>query len=339
VSALAGSSGDVRIGVTIDRPQREVRLRHIDFLRHCIIVGTTGSGKSTTAGIIASQLSKFGIVVILDWYGEFPHIFNRINQQKFLLYKASESNKIPIPSKTESIINILEEVLDLTSPQSFILRRVLRSRLTRLKELLHRVEDFDIPAKWMVESKYALLRKLDTLFSGSCVNYLGSASSKQDLISVFEKSRKKPIIIDLSIFEEYEVRKFMALLVLRLLEEFKSQHLITDKIFVIIDESHNILAHNKSLVERMMAEVRKLNMGITLVTQSPALLNYRIVSNSNIKIIHALKSRDDVDVIAHSIGGEVIISKVVPRLGVGEAVVDAPSLVSPILAKVSCASQ
>ncbi len=332
VTALVGNGGDVRVGVTVSRPQREVRLHHIDFLRHCIIVGTTGSGKSTTASIIASQLSRYGIVVILDWYGEFPRIFNRINR-KYVCYRASENNKIPVPSRVESLINILEEVLDLTPPQSYILRRVLKEGLTSFREVLRVVEEFEVTARWMTESKYALLRKLDTLLSDQYINYLGSAN-EHGLVSVLKRSKGRPTVIDLSVFEEYSVRKFMALLVLRLLEEFKSRHLIADKVFVIVDESHNILTSSKSLLERMMAEVRKLNMGITLITQSPALLSYRIISNSNIKIIHALKSRDDVDVIVRSVGSGVAVDKVLPRLGIGEVVVDAPSLVSPVLVRV-----
>lgn len=335
VTTLAGNDGDIRIGVTINRPQREVRLRHSDFLRHCIIVGTTGSGKSTTAGVIASQLSKFGIVIILDWYGEFPQILDKISH-KYTYYRASEHSKIPVPSRIESIINILEEVLDLTPPQSYILRRVLKGGLTSFKEVLHAVDEFEVTARWMIESKYALLRKLGTLFSDQYVNYLGS-TYECGLVDMLKRSSRKPMVVDLSVFEEYGARKFMALLVLRLLEEFKSQHLITDKVFVIVDESHNILTSSKSLLERMMAEVRKLNMGITLITQSPALLSYRIISNSNIKIIHALKSRDDVDVIARSVGSGVAVDKVLPRLGVGEVVVDAPSLASPVLVKVNYA--
>ena len=332
ISALAGNKGDVYVGVTVKRPQQEVRLRHNDFLRHCIIVGTTGSGKSTTAGIIAKQLSRFGLAIILDWYGEFPQIFDRIGVEP-VYYRASKNNKIPIPSKTEAILNILEEVLDLTPPQSYILRRILKRKSTHLSEVIQGVEEYEVSARWMVETKYALLRKLDALFSNQYIRYLGTVS-EPGLAKLLERSKGRPMVIDLSIFEEHRVRKFMALLVLRLLEEFKSRCLIKDKLFVIIDESHNILANSRSLLERMIAEVRKLNMGITLITQSPALLSYRIISNSNIKIVHTLKSRDDVDVIARSVGSGIAIDKVLPRLGVGEVVVDAPSLVSPLIVKV-----
>jgi len=254
--------------------------------------------------------------------------------REYIHYRVSEYNKIPLPSRIESIINILEEVLDLTPPQSYILRRVLRERSISFNEVLYAVDNFDVTARWMVESKYALIRKLDALFSKRYINYLGSSQDHR-LVDALKRSSGKPMVVDLSVFEEYGVRKFMALLILRLLEEFKSRHLIADKVFTIVDESHNILTNSKSLLERMMAEVRKLNMGITLITQSPALLSYRIISNSNIKIIHALKSRDDVDVIARSVGSGVAVDKVLPRLEVGEVVVDAPSLVSPVLARVN----
>ncbi|MEM4004949.1 MAG: DUF87 domain-containing protein, partial [Desulfurococcaceae archaeon] len=47
--------------------------------RHVLITGTTGSGKSRTASIIAKRISEeLNIrVVILDWHSEYMYLLNR----------------------------------------------------------------------------------------------------------------------------------------------------------------------------------------------------------------------------------------------------------------------
>ncbi len=324
--------GEVLIGRVVKDIHRELLLNRNDFMRHCLIVGTTGSGKTTTSSVIAAQLANYGKVVILDWYHEFPALLKGF-RTPFKTYTPSPSTQIPFIKDSEEMLTILEDVLSLTPPQSYMLHKILRNTksLGSPADLLTAVEEYEPSAKWMVESKYALLRKLESLFNRKSLNLFGGRF--KELI----KSLVNPgevLIIDLTPFSPGRARRLVCLLLLRLFEDIKLHGMFKERLFIVIDEAHNILMDGGDLVDRLFAEVRKLGMGLIMVTQSPALLSYRILTNANIKIVHALKSRDDLETITKALGLSEGVNKVISKLDVGEAVVDAPSLPSPKVVRI-----
>jgi len=68
-----------------------------------------------------------------------------------------------------------------------------------------------------------------------------------------------------------------------------------------------------------------------VVTQSPAGLDYEVMNNTNIKVVKALKSADDISAISKSMNLDAKVASLINRLGYNEAVVEAPSLIEPIL--------
>ena len=124
------------MGENINGVPRYIYASANDFLRHCIIVGTTGSGKTTTASTIATQLSKYGAVIIMDWYGEYSSLLSNVE-----IIEPNSSVPIPIPSDVDDIVTIFEEVLELSSAQAYILQRVVDAYKPRtLSELIEYVE-------------------------------------------------------------------------------------------------------------------------------------------------------------------------------------------------------
>jgi len=91
---------------------------------------------------------------------------------------------------------------------------------------------------------------------------------------------------------------------------------------------------NEGLISRLHAEVRKLGIGLTLVTQSPSLLNQSIITNTNVKIVHALKSREDIELMSRSLGISRDLALTITRLDVGEALIDFTGLPSPLPVRV-----
>ncbi|MEM4774768.1 MAG: DUF87 domain-containing protein, partial [Sulfolobales archaeon] len=64
----------VLLGRTSTLPRVPVYIKQTDFLRHCLIVGTTGSGKTSLAMKLANELKRYGASAVLDWYGEYSHV-------------------------------------------------------------------------------------------------------------------------------------------------------------------------------------------------------------------------------------------------------------------------
>ncbi|MCD6428339.1 MAG: ATP-binding protein [Desulfurococcales archaeon] len=295
-----------------------------DFLRHCIIVGTTGSGKTTTASTIAAQLSGYGAVLIMDWYGEYGDLLGGAQ-----VVEPGRSMPIPIPSDVDDMVSIFEEVLELSSAQAYILQRVIDAYKPRtLSELVEYIEIYPTEAKWVIESKHALLRRVSMLLNKEKMFSIGDYRLFKLL------KTRRPLVVDLSNIRNTVLKRLATVALLKAIELVKSAGGINDKVFIVLEESHNVVTMGKSLISRMLSEVRKLGIGIMLITQSPSILGHSVIMNCNVRIVHALKSRDDIELMTKSMGLSKELAEVIPRLGTGMALVDSPSNIAPELVRI-----
>ncbi len=285
-----------------------------DFMRHAVILGSTGSGKSNTASYLARELSRHASVVIIDWYGE--HI-----DEGDVVIDPAAGDPVPMPADRVSMLELLEEVLDLSPSQSYVLMKVLRDGIG-LEELVKEVEYLTPEGRWENESRLALIRRLSPLaYSNirSVAGGWGDTALGDKLVSVLDLSRVHPV----------SSRRLVALSMLRYLETVASPG---RRVFVIVEEAQNLVKAN-GVVARQVAEVRKKGLGIVLVTQSPSRLGEDILLNINVRIIHSLRSWADIEVMARSsaLGSEAY--RVLPKLRVGEALVEYHALSRPLLVR------
>lgn len=285
-----------------------------DFMRHAAILGSTGSGKSNTASYLARELSRYASVVVIDWYGE------HVGEGDVVVDPAS-GDPVPIPADRVSMLELLEEVLDLSPPQSYLLMKVLRDGMG-LEELVREVEYLTPEGRWENESRLALIRRLSPLAYPrirSVPGGWGDIALADGAVSVLDLSRVHPL----------SSRRLVALSMLRYLEGVASSR---RKVFAIVEEAQNLVKVN-GLVSRQVAEVRKKGLGIVLVTQSPSKLGEDILLNTNVRVIHSLRSWADIEVMARSsaLGSEAY--RVLPKLRVGEALVEYHALSHPLLVR------
>ncbi len=253
-------------------------------------------------------------MVIIDWYGE------HINEGDVVVDPAA-GDPVPMPADRMTMLELLEEVLDLTPPQSYVLMKVLRDGIG-LDELMREVEYLTPEGRWENESRLALIRKLSPLAYSNIRSVAGGwadTALANGLVLVLDLSRVRPL----------SSRRLVALSMLRYLETAASPR---RKVFVIVEEAQNLVKAN-GLIARQVAEVRKKGLGIALVTQSPSRLGEDILLNINVRIIHSLRSWADIEVIARSsaLGSEAY--RVLPKLMVGEALVEYHTLSRPLLVR------
>ncbi|BFI75313.1 hypothetical protein YN1HA_14110 [Sulfurisphaera ohwakuensis] len=329
---------DIELGNIIDSTELPVGIRSNDVFRHIGIFGSTGSGKSNTAAIIADELYKKGFdVIILDWHGEYKNLlpkFNLYNNKNYLVLNPINMDDLT----TMDITELIGDVLELTEPQKFILYLGLEA-LNQMKEFsfksLLQIISANIPDNTYMQRdiKFALIRKIIMIFSG-LGEKLFSSESGYTYLDLGEKLRGGNII-DLSFIRNIKLRKLYGLMILKFLLEYVIETKNRDrKIFIIIEEAQNYFSQVNTVINRALQEIRKFNVGLCIISQSPSNVDQEVIKNTSIKIIHSIKSNVDKKVIADSISLEKEVIQILDKLDVGEALLVAPNLRKETLIKV-----
>ncbi|WP_158613641.1 ATP-binding protein [Sulfodiicoccus acidiphilus] len=337
VPALPNSRGysigfDIELGKANDGYDTPVGLRKEELLRHVAIFGTTGSGKTNTAGLIAAGAAKLGFrTVIVDWHGEYSALLK--DAEKWDVKRPLKLKLFQEDDDLEEVVQVLGEALDLTEPQRFLLLTILN--LVR-KKSRERVFDAVVRAEensyWIRDVKYALARKLytistpkaDILFSD------GEGVEWRDIL----KCLKGINVIDLSLVNNLILRKVYVLFLLRFLTEAHLRNWDGKTTIVVLEEAHNYLKEDNPFIERMMSEMRKFNLGICVVSQSPSTIAPCVIKNTNTKLVHALKSNVDKSVVRDSMALDEKFTSALDKLRVGEALLSSPTLPYPVSLRV-----
>lgn len=308
------------------------------LLRHTAIFGSTGSGKSTTAASIAVRARAKGArVYILDWHGEYRDLLGGFAGYRHIAISLSHVASImrSLIDKPSYVLEIFEAVLDLTPAQSHLLSLALRSlRSVDSTNIFDRlasiIENHKEDARWVSETKFSLLRKIQPFIEEDTNS---SIESGLDLLS-----SSGLIIIDLSEMNRESLKSLSSLTVLKTLEILSRENrdLIQEKKIVIVDEAQHIFKRTEggSVIRNMLAETRKWNLGLVIVSQSPSSLGEDSLKNTNTKIVHSIRSDLDRRIIRDSMIVTEDIEKILPGLDAGEAVIASPIFPVAVLAKI-----
>lgn len=334
------SRGRIRIGYLYSNPNIAVALSDDHILRHIAIVGSTGSGKSTTASILVQEaaLNSYGVVVV-DWHGEYTSL---ISNSSMVVYTNPVRGTILEPLDMEEMIRIeplafieiLESSLDLTPAQAHILEDAVsiasqrrNSAIDTIDAIIEIVQNSPTTARWFTESREALIRKLKPLST----NYLKIRWHSLKKIAI---ARNRIHVFDVSEIPNVRVKKIFASLLIRSIALKAQYNSIEKPLLIAVDEAHNILSTDNP-ISNLIAEVRKWGVGFVVVTQAPSMLAPMILKNTNTKIIHTIKSSSDVDAVLSTIVLRSEYKKVISSLKPGEALIAMPELAEPVLIKIA----
>ncbi len=316
--------------------------------QHVLVLGATGSGKTTTAATIVNSLeaslNKQIHPIIIDWHGEYSALLKKytlLDPYRDLLVKIldEEVEELGI----EETLDIFEEVFELTMPQSYILYQCLErlyqethsvNKQNILALLYECIRSYNEESSGAREAKYALLRKMAMLLRRHNINlFLGD---KLSLLHAFY-TYSNPLIIDVSKIINTRMRKFYVLLILKNLLSYAVKGLLKKKVLVVLEEAHNVLPRNKenSFLKRYIAEVRKYGITLLLVSQSPSNILEDAMKNTGTKIVHSIRSAIDLDIVMKMLKLRDELLKILPILEPGEAIFFNPVYKEPVLIKVA----
>lgn len=324
-------SDDEKVLVGCTPSGRTVALSLSELYRHVGVFGSTGSGKTTTCVSLAARLAAQGArVVVIDWHGEYARLLpSSLAEVVEPLSARASLNPLTIDDR-ESLLEMLEDVFDLTQPQTSVLSSVVREakKPSSLQELLYLLHASDDNGYWNRELRMAIARRLDPLDSPEGRVLFGGRSG----FKLPESG--KVMVVDVSRISSTRLRKLYVLSFLRMLF-FAARNSGPLSVFVVLDEAHNVLPKDtENFVARMLAEVRKLGVGLIISTQSPSSVNAEFLKNINTKIVHRVVSGIDRRILVESIGGSEELWASISALEPGEAFFSSPSIPGPVRIRV-----
>ncbi|NPA84545.1 MAG: ATP-binding protein [Crenarchaeota archaeon] len=274
--------------------------------RHVLIVGSTGSGKSTTAKKIFRELGT--AKVVLDWHGEYKGLALTID--------CISLTKLKSLGKLE-LLDVFSNSLKLSDAQYYLLLKIIQLLYNKnkdfgIRDVIFYLKSLEEVSRWIRESKYSLLRKLEMLTHKEVCRY--SVTDVPQLV-------KDGLVIDLSSYTTEYAKRFVAHAVLAYIFT-EARRGMLERTYVFLEEAHNIIPKSSELgiADKVFMEGRKYGVHLVAITQSPKALNENAVKNSYTKIIHMLREVDDAKYMAENIGDPGLWKEFI-ELEVGEAIV------------------
>jgi len=323
-----------------------------DLQRHTSIFGATGGGKSTTAISLALRLFSIGIpTLILDWHGEHSKIITEAGGRVFC--PGSTENGITINPlsgcsgrdlgfQVEFVTDIFSQIFQFTAPQSYMFREAIkscyRSKVTpTLSDLINELGLLPIRSSWDHETRMALMRRLKLFTEGTCGMAVNGADSfyREELF-------RGLVSIDLSHLKDVNSRSIFSNMLLKVVYDYtiakKEQPSLSHAL--LIEEAQNILPPRRPemprpIGERILGELRKFGEGVIVVSQFPSSISQDVLKNTSVRIIHAIRSGEDLKVLGASTSLSEEQCKAITSLSPGEAVVNLPYRTSNIFVKVT----
>ncbi len=321
---------------------------------HLAVLGSTGSGKSYTNGVIIEELLEHDIpVIIIDPHGEYNSI-RRTNQEElhrmefFGVNPQGYPTKVYTPprernTKTNELsirlkdldVEALSEITTMSETQMDLLYLALQ----KLKQL----EDYDIQKlvdtikttaeEWKFNSR-TTLSVIRRIFLIEELNILGKGIDIQELV--------KPgvlCIIDLSEDIDERVRQILAAIVMKQIFLARKRNLVPP-CFVIIEEAHRFApqaldCYSKKMLRRLAREGRKFGLGICVTSQRLVGLDKDVLSQCGSKIVLRIDSKTDLDYVRPflNLGSNEDIDRL-PFLPQGVATISGVCVRSPIVAQI-----
>jgi len=345
-----------REGITLGRIKtrsgsaHEFKVQLDDLRKHVTLMGSTGSGKSTTAGVLVRQVAGMGLpVMILDWHNEHAALVRSVGGQvlspgkdEFAINPLDTGPASDPAEHIETITDIFSDTYHFTHPQAYMFRNALQKCLSESSELevptiaslVGAVESYPLRSAYDNETKVALLRRLVPLTEGHVGRAFNSPSSH-----TVDELLDKVLCVELGHIRDIQSRSIFADILMKLIYETRLARRTKMEHLLMIEEARNIAPARRAedppcVGERMISELRKFGESMLFVAQFPSQVASEVIKNSGVRIFHRVSWAEDLKLIRDSLSMTPEQVAYISSLGVGEAVVSLSRLQKPVLVQV-----
>lgn len=338
--------GDV---IYADKVFSKFGLRENEWIKHVLITGMTGSGKTNTAFLILKQLKeKNKPFLVFDWKRNYRELLQLDEFKDTIVYTVS-SNILPfyfnplIPPKGTDPKHWLARLVDILSHAYFVAHGVeffFRNAIDWLYKKYKVYEGSEIYPVFkdiipLFNKYYAKGREM--LWLASAKRVLSSLTFEGLLGNVInvrarnnlDELLNKNIVLELDMLSDHD-KVFLIEVMLSWIYEYRKNQGINEsfKHVILIEEAHHVLSGRKerakgeeTIIETVIRMIREYGESIIVIDQEPNKLSDSIKANTYCKITFNLGNGKDVSDIAKCLELNEKEKSYIDKLEVGEAIV------------------
>ncbi|MCD6229765.1 MAG: ATP-binding protein [Candidatus Diapherotrites archaeon] len=353
------TQGDIPIGHILSNGKRvhEFGLNPSELLRHTYICGSSGSGKTIACKHIVMNAINAGYkVLLLDLSKRsYRDLINMGYDFKTFTPGRSvapfQTNFLSPPTGVEPAewakawADVFTESWGIGEGGHSIVLNLIKD-LYESRGIFNGSTDYPniLDFKKAIEAYEKILEGRESEWTKSvkrAVNVLTFKSSSEMYSHEgypLEKLLNQNTLMELDSLGEYEKRYFVNNLLFWIYKYLLNKEK-TDKLrlLVVIEEAHNIfnqknLMDKESILDQLFRQIRELGVGFITIDQSPAKFSKVVLENTYTKIALTLSYRDNIDVVAKSMGFSREQTDLLNKLDISEAIVNLSGrIINPFL--------
>jgi hypothetical protein len=346
--------GEYPIGTVTyaDRDLFQFGLREDDWIKHMLIVGASGSGKTNLCfQIMKTFLQKNKPFLVLDWKRNYRDIIHEDYSRNVRVFTVGRDiapfrfNPL-IPPPGTSATTWLKKLIEVIAHATFVGEGVMYLLQKGLDNLYREFGMYDTePVK-----RYPTLRDLlDTIngmeakgreagWMSSTLRALGALTFGETgkIFNIHQQPNigellEQPVILEMDSLTNSDKTFLVEGLLLWIhhyrLSSPKGKREQFDH-SIILEEAHHVIGKEKSdlvggeaITDVIIREIRELGESVIIIDQCPSLLSLPARANTWCSIILNLKDAKDVNSAASALLMEAADKKILGRLDTGQAVV------------------
>lgn len=354
--------GDYHIGSVIypDKPYSDVGLRKSELIKHLLIVGMTGSGKTNLCYQILKELAEDNIpFLVFDWKKSYRKLKSlpQFKNLQVITLGEKETNFTfnplipPFGVHPKHWMGMIVDVLKHSFFVSYGPEYWFRMAIDRLYKQYGVYEGKTVyPTFIEIEKTLSkeYVRGRELLWMNSVKRVLAvltRSSLLGEIVNVPKQSKieellTKPVIIELENLSIVE-RIFIVESLLLWIYHYRKNQGASKRLkhVLVIEEGHHILSARKeyesggeSIIETTVRMIREFGQSVVVLDQEPSKISKSIIANCGTKISLSLGRFEDMKVMAGALGIDNSKTHWLGRLAVGTGILGIQNrIVDPVL--------
>jgi hypothetical protein len=338
-------------------------LKEAEWLRHILICGASGSGKTNLTFVILDELRKKDKpFLVFDWKKNYRDLLQKKEYADLRVYTIGEESApfhfnplIPPPGVAPG--QWLGQLLDVLCHAYFVGHGVAYLLREEFQAIFQELGIFDGSQQYpsfreaYERLRYRRMKGRESLWKASTMRVLSQLCWVAGLGPYLDTDKplapetllNRSVVFEMDALSDAD-KTFFTEVILLWLYEYKKHNTRKREQFehaIIVEEAHHVLSRRKekatggeTVMEFIVRQIREMGNAIIIIDQEPSKLANSVLANTSSKFILTLGNGRDIHEMVMALALEKEHREYIDRLDIGEALVKVKGRVNtPILVK------